>query len=45
MFCLYNFVEYSEEIEDSVLNGIRSRSRIISDIIDEFNYRVAKYGS
>ena len=40
----FGFVKYRKEIEEYVLNGVLPHSKIISDIVNEFNYWVAKYG-
>lgn len=40
----FGFTAYCEEIRDYVLNGVIPHSRVVSDIIDEFDYWVAKYG-
>lgn len=40
----YGFQEYTAEIEDYVLNDIYPKSNVICQIVDEFNFWVAKYG-
>jgi len=40
----YGFEEYTEEIENYVLQNIHPRSARITEIIDEFNHWVDKYG-
>lgn len=40
----YGFQEYTAEIEDYVLNDIYPNSNVICQIVDEFNFWVAKYG-
>ncbi|WP_321298656.1 hypothetical protein [Marinifilum fragile] len=40
----YGFSEYTEEIQDYVLNDVPVKSNVLKDIIDEFNSWVLKYG-
>lgn len=40
----YNFLEYTEEIENYVLNGVYPSSKTISDIVSVFDMWVDKYG-
>ena len=40
----YGFEEYTEEIENYVLNGVNPTSPKIVEIINKFNFWVDKYG-